>query len=43
MGNNDYTETMRSINEKLKEASRAYYMENREIMDNKEYDELMDK
>ena len=43
MGNNDYIEIMRSINEKLKEASRAYYMENREIMDNKEYDELMDK
>jgi len=34
---------MKEINEKLKEASRAYYMEDREIMSNKEYDELIDK
>ena len=34
---------MLEINKQLKEASRAYYMEDREIMSNKEYDELMDR
>lgn len=36
-------EAMKKLNSRLKEASRAYYMENREIMSNKEYDDLFDK
>ncbi len=39
----DRTERMRELSEKLKEASRAYYQEDREIMSNLMYDRLYDE
>ncbi len=39
----DKKEAMRSLIEKLKEASRAYYAEDKELMSNYEYDELADR
>ncbi|MBE5847068.1 MAG: NAD-dependent DNA ligase LigA [Lachnospiraceae bacterium] len=39
----DKKEEMRSLIEKLKEASRAYYAEDKELMSNYEYDELSDR
>ena len=34
---------MKDLVKKLNEAAKAYYQEDREIMDNREYDELYDR
>ena len=36
-------ERMKTVSAKLREASRAYYQESREIMSNYEYDQLYDE
>ena len=42
MSGAEQREKMRAIAARLKEAARAYYQESREIMSNREYDELYD-